>query len=46
MAGLRKKDTSLPLAKECVPKDMPVTTETAKEKTGIWQKVKKWWHGS
>jgi|SRR5271154_863253 len=33
-------------ATEDAPKDTPVTVETAKEKPGIWQKVKKWWHGS
>lgn len=33
-------------ATEGAPKDTPVTVKTAKEKPGIWQKVKKWWHGS
>jgi hypothetical protein len=26
--------------------DTPVTLETANEIRGLWQKVKKWWHGS
>jgi Family of unknown function (DUF6527) len=33
-------------ATEGAPKDTPVTVEPAKEKPGIWQKIKKWWHGS
>ena len=47
MISLRRKDTSTLSRRPTVrSRTAPVTLETAKDKPGIWRKVKKWWHGS